>query len=82
MAAHGHTAPTPLPSNRHAWAAFLRVCHIRHYPMGQAHMPNWTDIATVLDLYGLWDTEVQMRLSVCFTELLTMEAEQRKTENG
>lgn len=45
-------------------------------------MPNWSDIRAVLELHGYWTAPVQERLSVCFTELLTMEAEQRKANNG
>ena len=82
MAAHGYVAPEPLPDNRLAWSAFLRVCHIRHYPMGQAHLPNWSDTESVLPLYDLWNAEIHGRLSVCFAELLTLEGEQRKAENG
>jgi hypothetical protein len=50
--------------------------------MGQPWLPNWSDIKPVLELYDLWDTDVYERLSVCFTEMVTMEAEQRKAENG
>ena len=87
MAAHGYAPPQPLPDNRRAWDAFLRACHIRHYavgPMGQLlpHLPNWTDISTVLAPYKLWGADIHGRLSVCFTELMTLEAEQRKASDG
>ena len=49
--------------------------------MGQAHLPNWSDIESVLPLYDLWDADVHGRLSVCFSELMTLEGEQRKAEN-
>ena len=81
MAEYGYASPEPLPDNRRAWSAFARVCHIRHHPMGQPHLPNWSDIESVLTLYNLWDSDIHGRLSVCFTELLTIEAEQRKAEN-
>ena len=49
--------------------------------MGQAHLPNWSDIATVLATYDLWDARVHGKLSVCFSEMMTLEAESRKAEN-
>jgi hypothetical protein len=81
MAAHGYAAPRPLPDNGRTWSAFLRVCHVRHYPMGQAHLPNWSDISSVLTTYDLWNADIHGRLSVCFAELLTLEGGQRKAEN-
>jgi hypothetical protein len=44
-------------------------------------MPNWSDVESVLTLYDLWNADIHGRLSVCFTELLMLEAEQRKAEN-
>ena len=82
MAAHGYAPPKPLPSNHRGWSAFIRVCHARHAPMGQPWMPNWSDIESVLTLYGLWDVDVHGRLSVCFSELMTMEAESKKADHG
>ncbi len=82
MAVHGYVPPKPLPSNQRGWSAFVRVCHIRHAPMGQPWMPNWSDVEVVLTLYGLWDVDVHGRLSVCFSELMTMEAETRKADHG
>ena len=49
--------------------------------MGQPWMPIWSDIETVLTLYGLWNVDVHGGLSVCFSELMTMESESRKAEN-
>ena len=82
MAEYGYATIQPLPNNRRAWSAFLRVCHVRHYPMGQKHLPNWSDIASVLTTYNLWDSDIHGRLSVCFTELMTLEGETEKAENG
>jgi hypothetical protein len=82
MAARGFEPPLPLPSNADAWTAFIRVYHYRHAPMGTPYLPNWSDIKPVLELYGLWSLEVHSRLSVCFMELLTMEAETRKANDG
>jgi hypothetical protein len=48
--------------------------------MGTPWLPNWSDIKPVLELYGLWSASIHERLSICFTELLTMEAEQRKAK--
>ena len=81
MAAHGYTMPQPLPANRRGWTAFLRVSHVRHYPMGQPHFPNWADIESILPLYNLWDADVHGKLAMCFTELLTLEGEQRKASD-
>ena len=86
MAAHEYAAPQPLPDNRRAWAAFLRVCNVQHYvvgPMGMLvpHRPNWSDIESILTLHRLWDADVQTRLVVCFAELMVLEAEKRKAEN-
>jgi hypothetical protein len=50
--------------------------------MGQKHLPNWSDIESVLTLYGLWDVDVHGRLSMCFSELMMMEAESKKADNG
>jgi hypothetical protein len=51
--------------------------------MGQPWLPNWSDIVPVLELYALWSVGIHQRLSLCFNELLMMEAEQRKAEaNG
>ena len=86
MAAHGYAPPQPLPNNRRAWNAFLRVCQIRHYaagPMGQLfpHLPNWSDIESVLIPHRLYDADIQTRLSMCFTELMMLEGEQRKASD-
>lgn len=80
MAAHGYVQPRPLPSNEDAWSAFVRVYYYRHAPMGTPWLPNWSDIKPVLELYGLWSASIHERLSICFTELLTMEAETRKAK--
>ena len=82
MAAHGLTAPQPLPANRDAWSAFVRVRYYRHPTMGGEGFPNWSDISGVLSLYGQWHIENHVKLTVCFNELMTLEAEQRKAENG
>lgn len=82
MAAHGVELPVPLPKNRRAWSAFVRVHTVRHAPMGVMHLPNWTDIRTVLELHGLWDADTQERLALMFTEMFTMEHEQREAERG
>jgi hypothetical protein len=50
--------------------------------MGTPGLPNWTDIRCVLELFDQWTAEVFMRLTTCFSELLTMEAERRKATNG
>jgi len=50
--------------------------------MGQPHLPNWSDIESVLVAHDLWDGFVQARLAMCFSELMTMEAEAKKAENG
>ena len=81
MAAHGLEPPHPLPDNLRAWSAFVRVCHCRHAPMGQPWMPNWSDIKPVLELYDQWTPEIHTRLTVCFTALMTLEAETRKDSN-
>ena len=76
MAAYGLSPPGPLPPTRDAWSAFVRVCHVRHYyPMGQAHLPNWTDIESILTVHKLWSAEVQEKLSLCFTELMKIKAD-------
>jgi hypothetical protein len=49
--------------------------------MGQPWMPNWSDVSAVLVLYGLWDIDVHGKLSMCFSELMTMESESKKAEN-
>ena len=72
MAAHGLSPPAPLRPNRDAWSAFVRVYLVRHFPMGQAHLPNWSDIESILTVHKLWNAEVQEKLSVCFTELMTI----------
>lgn len=82
MAAHGLEMPSPLPENRNAWTSFLRVQQYRHAPMGHPWLPNWSDIAPVLELYGQWTLAVHAKLVVCFNELLTLEDEQRKAING
>lgn len=82
MAACGLSPPGPLPGNRDAWSAFLRICHIRHYTMGTPGLPNWSDIRNVLELFDQWAVDIYGRLSICFSELLTMETEARKASNG
>jgi hypothetical protein len=42
--------------------------------MGQAHLPNWSDIESILTVHDLWNAGVQERLSVCFTELMKIKA--------
>lgn len=75
MAEHDLAPPGPLSPNRDAWSAFVRVGHIRHYPMGQAHLPNWSDIESILTVHKLWSADVQEKLSVCFTELMRIKAD-------
>jgi hypothetical protein len=71
----GLSPPGPIPPNRDAWTAFVRVCHVRHYPMGQAHLPNWSDIESILTVHKLWSASVQEKLNTCFTELMKIKAE-------
>lgn len=82
MAARGYTPPAPISEVVDAWSAFMRVASCRHYTVGGAGPPNWSDIRAVLELYGSWNLVIHRRLSVCFNELMLMEAEQRKAENG
>ena len=83
MAARGFVPPHPLPENLDAWTAFMRTANCRHFTMGGAGPANWADVRTILELYGLWRVGVHSRLSICFNELMLMEAEQRKAEaNG
>jgi hypothetical protein len=81
MAAHGERPPAPLECNRVAWDAFVRVRYCRHVSMAGEWMPAWADIAAVLQLHDQWTPETQVKLSVCFMELLALEAENRKA-NG
>jgi len=53
---------------------------IRDNVMGHPWVPKWGDIKVVLELHELWSADVQRKLDLCFTELLIIEAEQRKID--
>lgn len=50
--------------------------------MGYPWVPSWVDVKTVLELHDLWSAPVQQKLDFCFTEMLTLEFEQRSLNSG
>ena len=71
--------PRPISATLDSWIAFLRVYDCRHISgMGVPTTPQWADIAARLSVHDLWTAELEEHLSLCFRELLTVEAEKRK----